>query len=285
MSISSEPVTLLDTSPEGQAPCVPERLVRGCLLTKITKSKKQEKLFFLDVEGSRVSWRGAVTMKVFHIDNIKSIRSGEEAASYQQALRGEAVDSELCFTVNYAASDSSKQVKTLHLVAHCPADLKLWLDTLESLAKHREELMTVRSSERESVMRAHWETEIARRPESSKVHGLDLPAIQSLCRKLHIHALEKELEEHFNSSDLDKSKRLTYEQFKDFLKRLRERSDIKKIFNGLKEAWSPGITRYQFVSFLEEVQGINLADLSEPALWEEKINDVVATSFPNNPEL
>ncbi|KAL6247726.1 hypothetical protein RBB50_005074 [Rhinocladiella similis] len=284
MSISSEPVTLLDTSPEGQAPCVPERLVGGCLLTKITKNKKQEKLFFLDVEGSRVSWKGAVTMKVFHIDNIKSIRSGEEAASYQQELRGEAVDPELCFTINYAASDSSKQVKTLHLVAHTPADLKLWVDTLESLAKHREELMTVRSSERESVMRAHWESEMAKRPDT-KIDGLDLPAIRSLCRKLHIHAPEKELEHHFHSSDIDKSRRLTYEQFKEFLKRLRERSDIKKIFNGLKGDKAAGISRSKFVSFLEEVQGMTLSDLSEPAVWEQKINDLVASSFPNRPDL
>ncbi|KIV84113.1 hypothetical protein PV11_06085 [Exophiala sideris] len=285
MSLSSEPATLVDTSPEGQAPCVPEYLVGGCILTKITKNKKQEKMFFLDVEGSRVSWKGAVTMKVFHIDNIKSIRSGEEAASYQQELRGEAVDPDLCFTINYATSDSSKQVKTLHLVAHHHADLRLWVDTLESLAKHREELMTIGSSERESVMRAHWASEMARRPDAAKSDGLELSAVQSLCRKLHIHAPEKELEEHFNSADVDYSKRLTYEQFKEFLRRLRERSDIRRIFNESKGFNLPGLTRFQFTSFLQQVQGVNLALVPEPAIWEEKINDLISISFPNDPEM
>lgn len=287
MSLSSEPATLLDTSPEGQAPCVPERLVGGCLLTKITKNKKQEKLFFLDVEGSRVSWKGAVTMKVFHIDNIKSIRSGEEAASYQQELRGEAVDPDLCFTINYAASDSSKQVKTLHLVAHNRADLRLWVDTLESLSKHREELMTsmVGSIERESVMRAHWASEIAKLPDHVKHDGLDLSAIQSLCRKLHIHAPEKELEEHFKSADVDRSKRLTYDQFKEFVRRLRERGDIKKIFNDLKDANSNGVTRVHFLTFLERTQGVDTLSTSDPTFWEDKMNELVATSFPNDPEM
>ncbi|KAL2408272.1 1-phosphatidylinositol 4,5-bisphosphate phosphodiesterase 1 [Exophiala dermatitidis] len=290
MSISSEPATFLETSPEGQAPCVPERLVAGCLLTKITKNKKQEKMFFLDVEGSRVSWRGAVTTKTFHIDNIKSIRVGEEAASYQQELRGEAVDPDLCFTINYTPSDSSKSVKTLHLVAHSQADFKLWVDTLESLSKHREELMTsmVGFTERESVMRAHWASEMAKRTvrqDNVKPDGLDLPAIQSLCRKLHIHAPEKELQEHFNSADVDKSGLLTYDQFKGFLRRLRERVDIKAIFNQLRDPHCPGLTRAQFVSFLENVQGVNFSQLSEPTVWEEKINHLVEISFPGEPNL
>ena len=288
MSISSEPATMIDTSPEGQAPCVPERLVAGCLLTKITKNKKQEKMFFMDVEGSRVSWKGAVTTKVFHIDNIKSIRSGEQAASYQQELRGEAVDPELCFTVNYTASDSSKQVKTLHLVARGHHDLRLWVDTLESLAKHREELMTsmIGSTERESVIRAHWENEMAKRPaksDNTKADGLDLATIQVLCRKLHVHIPDKELEEHFHAVDVNKSSSLDYNQFRDFLRRLRERSDIKKLFDGLKDGNSKGMTRAQFFGFLRRHQGFDIAKLTDPSVWEEKTNDLVARSFPDDP--
>ncbi|KAJ9614536.1 hypothetical protein H2200_002673 [Cladophialophora chaetospira] len=289
-SVHSEPATLLDASLEGQAPCVPERLVAGCLLTKITKNKKQEKMFFMDVEGSRVSWKGAVTTKVFHIDNIKSIRSGGEAASYQQELRGEAVDPSLCFTVNYTASDSSKSVKTLHLVARDQSDLRLWVETLESLAKHREELMTsmIGSIERESVIRAHWENEMAKRPvkqEPNKADGLDFQAIQALCRKLHIHIPDKEIEEHFKSVDVNTSHHLDYSQFREFLKRLRERSDVRKIFDELEGTSSQGITRSQFVAFLKRDQGFDLTTLADPLLWEEKINDLVAMSFPDDPAL
>lgn len=287
MSLSSEP-TLMDASPEGQAPCIPERLVGGCLLTKITKHKKQEKLFFLDVEGSRVSWRGAVTMKAFHIDNIKSIRSGEEAASYQQELRGEAVDPDLCFTINYAASDSSKTVKTLHLVAHNYSDLKLWLETLESVSKHREDLMTsmIGSTERESVIRAHWDNELEKRShrlDQTKVDGLDLPAIRSLCRKLHIHVPDKEIELQFMTADVSKSNVLNYEGFRDFVRRLRERRDIKKIFNDLKDDSMPGITRSQIVWFLENVQGVNFNTVSETSKWADKLDDLISRSFQEDP--
>jgi phosphatidylinositol phospholipase C, delta len=285
MSISSEPATMVDLSPEGQAPCVPERLVAGCLLTKITKNKKQEKMFFMDVEGSRVSWKGAVKTKVFHIDNIKSIRSGQEAASYQQELRGEAVDPGLCFTVNYIHSDSSSTVKTLHLVARDQHDLRLWVDTLESLAKHREELMTsmIGSTERESVIRVHWENEMAKR--SSKADGLDLHAVQTLCRKLHIHMPDKEIEEHFKSVDVNTSALLNYNQFREFLRRLREREDIKKLFNELRDPSLRGITRAQFISFLHRDQGFDSAVIAKSQIWEEKINDLVAMSFSEDPTL
>lgn len=288
-SLHSEPATLQDASLEGQAPCVPERLVAGCLLTKITKNKKQEKMFFMDVEGSRVSWKGAVTTKIFHIDNIKSIRRGGEAASYQQELRGEAVDPGLCFSVNYTTSDSSKTVKTLHLVARDHHDLCLWVETLESLAKHREELMTsmIGSIERESVIRAHWENEMAKRAvkQETNVDGLDLQAIQALCRKLHIHIPDKEIEEHFKSVDVKTSNYLDYHQFREFLKRLRERTDVKKIFDELEGTASKGITRSQFIAFLHRDQGIDLTTLADPLLWEEKINDLVAMSFPDDPAL
>ncbi|KAK5053236.1 hypothetical protein LTR84_002210 [Exophiala bonariae] len=287
ISLSSEP-TLMDASPEGQAPCIPERLVGGCLLTKITKHKKQEKLFFLDVEGSRVSWRGAVTMKAFHIDNIKSIRSGEEAASYQQELRGEAVDPELCFTINYAASDSSKTVKTLHLVAHNHSDLQLWLVTLESVSKHREDLMTsmIGSTERESVIRAHWDNELEKRShrfDQPKVDGLDLSAIRSLCRKLHIHVPDKEIELQFTTADVSKSNVLNYEGFRDFVRHLRERRDIKKIFNDLKDDSIPGITRSQIVWFLENVQGVNFNTVSEASKWADKLDELISRSFLDDP--
>ncbi|ETI20310.1 hypothetical protein G647_08344 [Cladophialophora carrionii CBS 160.54] len=290
MSISSEPTTLADASPEGQAPCVPERLVAGCMLTKITKNKMQEKMFFMDVEGARVSWKGAVTTKTFHIDNIKSIRSGEVAASYQHELRGEAVDPGLCFTVNYATSDSSKQVKTLHLVAHDYHDLRLWVDTLESLAKHREELMTsmIGSTERESVIRAHWENEMAKRTarqDNVKPDGLDFHAIQTLCRKLHIHIPDKEIEEHFKSVDVNTSNLLDYNLFREFLRRLRERSDVKRIFDGLKGANSKGIPRSVFIDFLRRDQGFDVHGLADPLHWEEKINDLISMSFPDDPAM
>jgi phosphatidylinositol phospholipase C, delta len=284
MSITSEPATLVDYSPEGQAPSIPDSLVAGSSLVKVThKNRPEETTFFLDPSGSRVNWKGKVSTKSFHIDNIKSIRKGEEAASYQQELRGDAVSPELCFTINYATSDSSNRAKSLHLMARTADEVDLWIDTLEGLAKHRETLMTSLTGtlERESLIKAHWDNEIRQRlhkSESAKWERLDLPAIQSLCSRLHVHAHAKALEETFNAADTTNSHSLNYEQFKHFLRRIRERKDIRKVFDGLRSSGAATMTREQMENFIRNVQGVNMDDLAVRKTWTEKISEMVGAS-------
>jgi phosphatidylinositol phospholipase C, delta len=284
MSITSEPTTLTDPTPEGQAPTVPESLIAGSALIKVSqKNKAEETIFFLDASGSRVNWKGKVSAKSFHIDNIKSIRRGEEAANYQQELRGDAVNPDVCFTINYAASDASNRVKSLHLMAKTIEEVDLWIDTLEGLAKHRENLMTslTGTMERESLIQMHWKNEIKQRLHKSEIakwERLDLPAIQSLCGRLHVHCHAKDLEEAFHASDTSNSGSLDYEQFKHFLRRLRERKDIRKLFDNLKSSISSTMTRAEFEHFLEHTQGVALNDPSVKQVWDEKVRQMISSS-------
>lgn len=283
MSITSEPAQITDYSPEGHAPAVPESLIAGSSLVKVTqKNKVEETIFFLDASGSRVNWKGKIGNKAFHIDNIKSIRRGEEAASYQQELRGDAVNPELCFTINYATSDSSNRAKSLHLMASTPEEVDLWIDTLEGLAKHREHLMTsmIGTAERESIVRMHWDNELKQRlhkSESAKWDRLDLPAIQSLCGRLHVHCHIKDLENTFIQADTTQTGSLDYEQFKTFLRILRERKDVRKLFDTLSGGL-PYITKDQFEHFLKKTQGIDLDDAAVRAAWAEKIQNLIDIS-------
>ena len=283
MSITSEPATIPDLGPEGQAPSIPETLVAGSPLNKVSKNKSDTTYFFLDVQGSRVSWRGRVSTKSFQIDNIKSIRRGEDAASYQQELRGEPVNPELCFTINYAASDSSSRAKSLHLQATRKENVDLWIETLESLSKHRESLMTsmMGTKEREAVIRMHWDKEMHQHHMKHGVEQpdrLDLPAIQSLAGRLHIHCHAKDLEKTFHLSDNTHSGSLDYGQFKDFLRRLRERKDLRKLFDSIKEATHETILPEHFMKFLIESQGFDLSDESVRATWVDKVQQLVDVS-------
>ncbi len=285
MSITSEPATIPDKGPEGQAPSIPETLVAGCPLYKIGKNRSDIISFFLDVQGSRVTWRGRVSTKSFQIDNIKSIRRGEDAASYQQELRGETVNPELCFTINYAASDSSSRAKTLHLQATRKEDVDLWIETLESLSKHRESLMTsmMGAKEREAVIRLHWDKEMH---QHHMKHGpeqpdrLALSAIQSLCGRLHIHCYARDLEDTFHLSDTTKSGSLDYDQFKGFIRRLRERKDLRKLFDDLKKKPYEVIIAERFMTFLVDSQGFDLSDEAVWATWTEKVQHLVENSSP-----
>ena len=283
MSITTEPAIIPDSCPEGQAPSIPERLVAGSPLIKVSKNRNDTTNFFLDVSGSRVSWKGRVSTKSFQIDNIKSIRRGEGAASHQRELRGDAVNAELCFTISYAASDSSNRAKSLHLQANSKDQVELWIETLESLSKHRESLMTsmMGTKERDPVIRMHWDKEMH---QYHLKHGVDqpdrlaLPAIQSLCGRLHIHCHPKDLERAFKLSDTTNAGSLDYDQFKSFLRQLRERKDLYKLFDNLKDRTYNVILPERFMVFLVDTQGFDLSKDSVRNTWAEKVRQLMNNS-------
>lgn len=283
VSVASDMASINEQRPEVVAPAVPQELVSGCRLTKSTKKKKQEKIFFLDAEGSKVTWSGTVTTKMFHIDNIKSIRTGDDAASQWHAVRGEYLDSSSCFIINYAPSEQSNDVKTLHLIAPSNRYMLLWVETLEALAKHREELMTgmMGSSERQFILRTHWDSEIAKksiREGKPDEDGLDLTAITSLCRKLHIHCPKPDILAAFEYADQRGIGLLTYDHFRNFVRRLRARVDIVPIFDDWKEMPANGISRTRFLEFLRLQQRIDFTSKPVHDTWVSKIDRLFSKS-------
>ncbi|RMZ79343.1 hypothetical protein DV737_g3468, partial [Chaetothyriales sp. CBS 132003] len=281
MSITSEPCTL-DAGPEGLAPIIPDSLISGITLQKVTKNRSGATLFFLDPQGSRVSWRGKLSTKSFHIDNIKSVRRGEEAARDQRELKGDAPNPDLCFTINYAPSDSSNRVKSLALAASTPEEVDTMLNTLESLAKHREDLMTtvMGTVEREALIRMHWDREIKQQQNltNSSQDRLDFPAIQSLCERLHVHCAPTDLKDAFRKADTSGLDSLDYSQFKIFIRRLRERKDLIKVFESVTSPGSSFMSVAEFLDFLVNTQGFDLSDETVRSMWVDRANHLAEMS-------
>ena len=263
-SIASEPFSPTNSSPEGTAAALPDQLIGGSTLIKVTKRKRQTLQFLLSVDGSMVSWNPAKSSKRFFIDDIRGIRYGEDAANYQQDHQAEWYEVDRWFTVLYADPDRSKQTKTIHLIAPSKDDMSLWISTLEALSKHREDLMTGMTGyiERENVIRAHWDREMLKRssrdPVTSDGNALNLHAVEALCRSLHIHCSKTTIQEQFRLADSRSTGLLNYNEFKDFVRRLKERKDLLPIFKALTQGNGYGLTRVNFLSFLENVQCVNL---------------------------
>ena len=269
-SIISEPLSPIQPT----APALPDQLIRGSLLTKVTKQKRKFLRFFLAVDGSTVSWDPAKASKSFHVDNIKSIRHDEDALNYRQDYGTEEHEAMCWFTILYADLDHPKQTKAIHLIAPSREDMFLWIDTLDALSRHREDLMTgmTGAGEHENVIRAHWDREIRKhRPQSlenanTESATLDLPAVEGLCRSLHIHCPKSMIQKQFRLADLRNSASLNYDEFKDFVRRLKERQDFRPIFKFWAQGDERCLTRNQFLSFLEIVQGIDIT--SDVRRWD-----------------
>lgn len=284
-SVASEPFSPAFSNPEGAAPTLPDQLIRGYELTKVTKKRRKKVTFYVTVDGARVLWGPTKNSKQFYVDDMHDIRSGDDTRHYREELNATPDESERWFTILYVDPSRSKQEKAMHLIAQRKEDVAMWIDTLEALSKHRIDLMTglTGSVEREYVIRAHWDRETARcslaNLSKDDQVSLDFQAIESLARSLHIHCSKAVLHTQFQRADSRNCGRLNYNEFKDFVRRLKERDDLKMIYSNLTHDTGFALNRDQFLSFLQNVQGIDTT--SDPAKWVAEFNHWVRTSSKN----
>jgi phosphatidylinositol phospholipase C, delta len=285
-SITTEAFTPVSSKPEGAAPTLPDQLIRGCALTKVTKKRRKKLTFYVTVDGARVFWNPTKASKQLYVDDIRDIRFGDDTRHYRQDLNATPNESERWFTILYADQFRTKQEKTMHLIAERKDDVALWIDTLEALSKHRIDLMTglTGSLEREHIIRAHWDRETARRSSTNlskdDEDSLDLQAIESLSRSLHIHCSKAVLRKQFQLADSRQCGRLNYDEFKDFVRRLKERDDLRAIYIRLTQHSANVLTKHQFLSFLQRFQGIDTS--IEPAKWSAEFDHWVRITSVKN---
>ncbi|KAJ6022484.1 uncharacterized protein N7446_012835 [Penicillium canescens] len=244
------------------APKVDSAVQRGTVLTKVTKKRRKQVRFFLDLDAAKVFWDVSNPQKRFYIDDIKEIRVGADARNYREEHQIPEDLERRWFTIVIADSDRSKgrAVKTLHLIAPSDRILELWITTLEHISRYRIGLMAglAGSGQSEAVLQAHWQREMSRLfpqgPRAGEEETLDLAAVEKVCRSLHINCSKNMLRAQFNKADAANSGKLNFSQFKDFLMRLKERKDVKEIFKSHTENSKEGMTQDEFLTFLRDVQ-------------------------------
>ena len=250
----------------GIAPVVPEVLKEGTRLIKVTKRKKKILKFVLDAENAKVTWDTSDPTKSFYIDDIQEIRLQSEA---QISLETYQIPSDFlskCFTIKYADQQRSKgrQQKAIYLVAESQHIFDLWTSTLQELSKHRHDLMAglAGSWQDEKTLRAHWRVEMVRifadRQHSEDEENLDLTSVENLCRSLSIYCSHNMIKAQFTKADSRNSERLNYEEFKDFIRRLKDRKDIREIYKTFESDNGDGIDLDTFLTFLVAVQGVDV---------------------------
>jgi phosphatidylinositol phospholipase C delta len=164
---------------QGEAPTVPESLVIGIPVLKVTKklptakSHAQETKdkrdvdlmegprkslkgrkhirLFVDAGGQEISWTvlersftPSWDQKKFPIDSIKEIFTGEDAAAYRQQYNSSIDEADRWCTILYELSRTphkSNEKKAIHFVARSRKELKFLVDNIQIMQKHRQELM------------------------------------------------------------------------------------------------------------------------------------------------
>ena len=267
------------------APVVPLVLQQGMFMAKVTKKNRKTSKFFLDTESAKVCWDEGNPSKRIHIDDIIKIRGGEDARNYREEYQVPLDVEKRFFTVLYVDSRKGRGTKTIHLIAPDDQSFELWTTTLEEIRKYRESLMAslAGAAPSDKVIAAHWKREMDRIHRSgSEAASLDLTAVETLCRNLHVNCSKDMLKAQFKKADLSNSGRLIFEEFKHFIRVLKERRDIKEVFNRIAADSKKGITAKEFLTFLGESQGIDITTETEHwrSVFQKYARESKATEDP-----
>lgn len=250
----------------GIAPIVNPILKEGTRLLKVTKKQQKALIFKLDTENNKVYWDPTNPAKSFYIDDIQDIRLQSDARISLATYEIPAEYAPNCFTIKYADPRRSKarQQRTAYLVAESHHLFTLWTSTLQELVRHRHDLMAglAGSWQDEKTLKAPWKIEMSSRFEGreheEEEETMDLQDIENLCRKLNIFCSQNVLRAQFEKADATGKKRLGYNEYKDFVKRLKDRKDIRDIFRSLAVDNGEYIDLERFLGFLREDQGIGM---------------------------
>jgi phosphatidylinositol phospholipase C delta len=251
------------------APVLPSRLEQGTLMKKITKKVKKDITLRLDLESAKVFWDPSRPSKAFYIDDVKEIRSGAEAKHYREECEVSENWAPHWFTIVYTDTTRSKgRIKTMHLYAPDAGVFNMWTKTLESVSRNRIDMMAGLLGFADKSAKLVWQRAMKKRGNGEE--SLDFPKIVELCRSLHINCTEITLRAYFTKADSDGSGKLNQTQFLSFVKRLKERKDIKAIFKSLTSG-AKEMDQVTFFAFLQQEQGIDVnTDLDQGTATFEK---------------
>ncbi|KAL8959344.1 MAG: hypothetical protein Q9193_003777 [Seirophora villosa] len=256
----------------GIAPVVPFELRRGGQLQKVTKRKRKTLTFVLDTGSAKITWNPSNPSKCVYIDDIVDIRTPDEASNCREDLGVPPELESLWFAVVYKDRTRTKSISTeLDLIAPNARMFNLWTTTLNDLCKYRHDSMAGLAGfgQDEKILWGHW------RQELSSIYGdegnnaeestLDRDGVSSLCRALQIHCSPNLLRAQFDKADVGGTGALTFQEFQDLIRRLKERDEIKDIHRSIASDNSDTIGLDEFLEFLQNTQGIDVE--SDRAHW------------------
>jgi phosphatidylinositol phospholipase C delta len=163
------------------------------------------------------------------MENIKEMRACEDGRYYRERFKLSKEMEGKWLTIVYLADG---KYKTLHLVATTKDHFTMWHETLKKLYAIRAELMTgLGNMERRQTL---WERHYWKGADFSGDHALDFDEVKRMCRRLNISTDDSVLRRRFDAADSKKSGKLDFDDFRRFVKGLKRRPEIKRLFRALK---------------------------------------------------
>ncbi|KAJ2917966.1 hypothetical protein MD484_g2466, partial [Candolleomyces efflorescens] len=249
---SAGPPPPTEVRPDGDV-VVPQLLQSGTPMTKVSAKKHKKAVFRLDADLGQIVWESK-QHKIIPIENIKEIRTGKDARYYREQFQLSQDYEDRWLTLIYMMDNN---YKTLHLIAATKDVFKMWETTLRQLHAIRQELMTGLGNL--EMRQTLWEKQYWKNADEERDQKLTFEEITKLCKRLNINSSPEDLYNLFKQADPQDRGYLEFEDFRKFVKLLKGRPEIRRIYNKLRDR-NGGVFNYAvFEVFMREKQQSTLS--------------------------
>jgi phosphatidylinositol phospholipase C delta len=258
-------------------PVIPLQLQRGTWLRKISKKNRSKRICLIyERETNKLVWDKARPQKFLHVDEIREIRFGSDIQQYARDLKIPESERLHWFTILYTMPDKPKS-KLMHLMADSLETTHLWINFLEAMLRHRQDVMTALMTFNDRAIRQYWESEMTKqfgdKWQSGDQGELDIAGVMRVCQNLHIYSSQSTLLANFRLADARHREALNFEEFMDFVRLLRQRPDAQRIMRIIAAKPDKGLTLVEFLHFLKDYQGEDTE--ANGSLWAKHFNKFI----------
>ncbi|KAF4970003.1 hypothetical protein FSARC_2906 [Fusarium sarcochroum] len=258
-------------------PVLPAELRNGCPVRKVSRKSRPKRINLVyETESNKLSWDPTRPQKSLHVDEIREIRTGSDIQQYildygMADLSEKYINT--WFTIIYTVPENSK-TRFLHIVTDNAKSLSLWTEFLDAMLRYRQELMTSLMAFNDRAIAQYWQTEMAKefgdQARSPEQEEMDIAGVKRVCQNLHIYSSQATLEVNFHLSDSRRRQKLNFREFKDFVRRMKQRNDVQRIIRSFAANPELGLTLTEFLTFLREAQGEDVD--SNRVAWEKRFS-------------
>lgn len=265
-------------------PVIPLQLQQGTWLRKISKKNRSKRIRLVyEPETNKLTWDRLRPNKFLHVDEIREIRTGSDIQQYGRDFNIPESERSTWFSILYSVPEKSR-TKFLHLIADDVETCLTWTTFLDALLKHRQEVMTSLMTFNDRAIAQYWQSEMTRQfgdqPRTEENKELGIAGVMQVCHNLHIYSSHSTLQANFRLCDARRRERLNFAEFLNFVRLMRQRSDVRRIMHSIAAKPELGLTLPEFLAFLRDVQGEDVD--SNTAVWERHFAKFVRKHRPGD---
>ncbi|KAG6041596.1 hypothetical protein E4U41_003333 [Claviceps citrina] len=269
-SANSTTGSLPGSSNNMAGPVIPLQLQRGTWLRKISKKNRSNRICLAyEREANKLTWDRTRPHKFLHVDEIRELRLGTDIQQYAREYNIPEWERLTWFSILYTTPDKSK-TKLMHLMAESIETTHLWVNFLEAMLKHRQDVMTALMTFNDKAIRQFWQKEMSKqfgdRPRTEDEEELDITGVMRVCQNLHIYSSQSTLQANFRLADCRRREALNFTEFSDFVRLMRQRPEVQRIIRGIAAKPDKGLTFGEFAAFLRDEQGEDVG--ANTSVWE-----------------